>query len=87
MVAALALVQAGLPDSARSVAERARLGPDVDPTRNLAFWEAVVRSFLGDMDEAITQWNVHAAANPDVSLEEDYWYTEALRLDPRISAP
>jgi class 3 adenylate cyclase/TolB-like protein len=87
MVAALALVQAGLSDSARSVAERARLGPDVDPTRNLAFWEAVVRSFLGDMDEAITQWNVHAAANPDVSLEEDYWYTEALRLDPRISAP
>jgi class 3 adenylate cyclase/TolB-like protein len=86
--AALALVQAGLADSARSVAERARAGPDVDPTRNVAFWESVVRSFLGDMDEAIEQWNVHVAANPDVSPEdEDYWFTEALREDPRFVAP
>jgi tetratricopeptide (TPR) repeat protein len=86
--AALALVQAGLADSARSVAERARAGPDIDPTRNIAFWEAVVRSFLGDMDEAIEQWNVHVAANPDVSAEDhDYWYVEALREDPRFSTP
>jgi class 3 adenylate cyclase/TolB-like protein len=86
--AALALVQAGLADSARSVAERARLGPDVDPTRNIAFWEAVVRSFLGDMDEAIEQWNVHVAANPDVSAEDDdYWYLVALGEDPRFAAP
>jgi len=88
MIAALALVQAGLPDSARAVAERARLGPDVDPTRNIAYWEAVVRSFLGDMDEAIEQWNVHVAANPDVSTEDDdYWYMEALRQDPRFATP
>jgi class 3 adenylate cyclase/TolB-like protein len=88
MLAALALAQAGMPDSARAVAERARLGSDVDPTRNIAFWEAVVRSFLGDMDEAITQWNVHVAANPDVTAEDHgYWYMEALRTDPRFSAP
>jgi len=88
MFAALALVQAGMPDSARAVAERARLGPSADPTRNIAYWEAVVRSFLGDMDEAVEQWNVHVAANPDVSIEdEDYWYIEALRQDPRIAAP
>jgi hypothetical protein len=48
----------------------------------------VVRSFLGDMDEAITQWNVHVAANPDVTAEDHgYWYMEALRTDPRFSAP
>jgi TolB-like protein len=86
--AALALVQAGLPDSARAVAENARVGPDVDPTRDIAFWEAVVRSFLGDMDEAIAQWNVHVSANPDVSPEDDeYWYTELLRQDPRFAGP
>jgi len=88
MFVALALVQAGMPDSARAVAERARLGPSADPTRNLAYWEAVVRSLLGDMDEAVEQWNVHVAANPDVSIEdEDYWYIEALRQDPRIASP
>jgi tetratricopeptide (TPR) repeat protein len=85
IIAALALVQAGLPDSARAAAERARVGPDVDPTRNIAYWEAIVRSFLGDMDEAIAQWNVHVAANPDVSSDSDYWYMEALRQDPRFT--
>ena len=88
MFAALALVQADRPDSARAVAERARLGPSADPTRNIAYWEAIVRSFLGDMDEAVEQWNVHVAANPDVSIEdEDYWYIEALRQDPRLASP
>jgi len=88
MFVALALAQEGLADSARNVAVRARTGPDIDPTRNIAWWEAVVRSFLGDMDEAIEQWNVHVAATPDVSPEdEDYWYTEALREDPRFVVP
>jgi class 3 adenylate cyclase/TolB-like protein len=87
MFAALALVRAGLQDSARSVALRARTSPEIDPTRNIAFWEAVVRSFLGDMDEAVAQWNVHVAANPDVSADDDdYWYTEALRQDPRFAS-
>jgi tetratricopeptide (TPR) repeat protein len=88
MFAALALVQANMQDSARAVAERARLGPTGDPTRNIAYWEAVVRSFLGDMDEAVEQWNIHVAANPEVSIEdEDYWYIEALRQDPRVATP
>jgi len=88
MITALALLKAGLPDSARAVAARARVGPEVDPTRNIAFWEAVVRSFLGDMDEAIAQWNVHVAANPDVSTEVgDYWYMRALREDLRFKGP
>jgi adenylate cyclase len=86
ILVALALTRAGLPDSARAVAERARTGPDIDPTRNIAYWEAVVRSLLGDLDEAIAQWNVHVAANPDLSGEEDVWYLEALRQDPRFGS-
>jgi len=86
MFVALALAQEGLADSARDVAVRARAGPDIDPTRNTAYWEAIVRSFLGDMDEAIAQWNVHVAATPDVSAgSDDYWYMEALRKDPRFA--
>jgi tetratricopeptide (TPR) repeat protein len=86
ILVAMALVRAGLPDSSRAVAERARAGPDIDPTRNITYWEAIVRSWLGDMDEAIVQYNIHVAANPEVSGEEDLWYMDALRQDPRFGA-
>jgi tetratricopeptide (TPR) repeat protein len=86
VLVALVLARAGETDSARVVAERARAGPDIDPTRNVAYWEAILRSMIGDMDEAVVQWNVHAAANPDVTLDEGIWYVEALRQDPRLGA-
>jgi len=85
MAVAMALVQAELTDSARAVAVRARGGPDVDPTRELAYWEAVVRSLLGDIDEAFSQLSIHFAA---IGAPEggDLWYLEPLRSDPRWDA-
>jgi class 3 adenylate cyclase/TolB-like protein len=88
MVAALALIQAGMLDSARAVVEATHAGPDIDPARIVAWWEAIVRSFLGDMDAAVAQWNVYVAANPDVTLDDvSYWYLEPLRQDPRLATP
>lgn len=82
MMVAMALVQAGLPDSARAVVVRSRGDPDVDPTRELAYWESVVRSVLGDLDEAFSQLTIHLAANPG-AVEGESWYLEPLREDPR----
>ncbi|MDT8436342.1 MAG: adenylate/guanylate cyclase domain-containing protein [Gemmatimonadota bacterium] len=86
MFVAWALARAGLADSARAVAVRARAGPDIDPTRNVAYWEAIVRGMLGDLDEAITQWSIHVAANPDVTVGDGrIWYMEPLHRDPRFA--
>ena len=87
ILVAMALMRAGDADSSRAVAEKARAGPDIDPTRNIAYWEAIVRSMLGDMDEAIVQYNIHVAANPEVSGEDDAWYLDVLRQDPRFGGP
>jgi hypothetical protein len=87
MTAAMALVRAGLPDSARSVATRARAGADLDPTRELAYWEAIVRSLLGDIDEALNQLSIHLAASPGaVESSDQSWYLEELRKDPRFAS-
>ncbi|HSM32140.1 MAG TPA: adenylate/guanylate cyclase domain-containing protein [Woeseiaceae bacterium] len=86
MFVALALAQAGMTDSAAAVALRARADASIDPTRNIAYWEAIVRSFLGDLDTAIEQFNIHLAANPDATLG-DSWLEDILKQDPRFMGP
>ena len=61
---AIALARAGLPDSARRVAERSRADATVDPGRDLAQLEAIARNVLGDKDEAFKQLSVWLATNP-----------------------
>lgn len=85
MSIALALIRAGLPDSARAVTLRARRGADVDPVRQLAFAEAIVRTWLGEYDEALRQLGTFLAANPSQvkSMAEDQtWWLEDLRAQP-----
>jgi tetratricopeptide (TPR) repeat protein len=53
IVTAAVLARAGLPDSARAVLLRARVGADVDPRRELPLVEAYVRTVLGDDDGAV----------------------------------
>jgi tetratricopeptide (TPR) repeat protein len=53
MLVAEVLAHADLPDSARSVLRQARAGADVDPTLELSFVEAHVRTVLGDYEEAV----------------------------------
>ena len=86
MLVAMALARANLPDSAKAVATRARLSPDEDPTRELSFFEAIVRVMVGDKNEALRLLNTYYAANPQLreglDHDETWWFTP-LRDDPR----
>jgi eukaryotic-like serine/threonine-protein kinase len=53
IIAAAVLVRAGLADSARRVLLAARAGADVDPSLELPYVEAYVRTLLGDDAEAV----------------------------------
>jgi TolB-like protein len=82
---AMVLARAGLADSARAVARRARPGPEIDPVRELAYTEAVVQTWLGDYEEALRLLGLYLAANPTEteSLANDQtWYLEDLRAQP-----
>lgn len=85
MVIAMGLVRAGLPDSARAVARRARAGPDVDPLRELAFLESVVSTWLGDYDAAVDRLATYLAANPgaeEMFDDSDSWWLRDLADHP-----
>ncbi|MEP7326031.1 MAG: hypothetical protein ABI836_08800, partial [Gemmatimonadota bacterium] len=88
MMVAMALARAGLDDSARSVAVSARAGADVDPTRDVALWEAIARTFLNDKDEALHQLGQYLAANPqrrEFMAKDEGWYFAGLKGDPRFN--
>jgi serine/threonine-protein kinase len=52
-------------DSARHVLNAARATPDIDPSRDLAAYEAVIRVMLGDQDEAVNLLQSYVAIHPD----------------------
>jgi hypothetical protein len=86
MMVAAVLARAGLADSARNVAGRARGSPEVDPTHDLAMMETFVRLLLGDRDEALRSLKVYLAANPQrrAALAQDPgWWYRSLQEDPR----
>jgi serine/threonine-protein kinase len=86
---AMALVRAGLLDSARAVALRARADATVDPARELLYYEAMLRNMLGDRDEALRLVGVYLAANPQdrASMAKDEsWWWEGIRDDPRFKS-
>jgi TolB-like protein/tRNA A-37 threonylcarbamoyl transferase component Bud32 len=89
MLVAMVLARAGLMDSARRVAERARGGPDIDPTQTLAWDEIYVRILVGDKDEAIKALKSYLAANPKVRAnlaEQPNWWFRTIEDDPRYKA-
>jgi serine/threonine-protein kinase len=86
MLVAMALVRAGLADSARSLAERSRGNTKVDPTHDLAYYEAMVRAQLGDKDQALTLLGTYVASNPQMRsglAKDQTWPLEPIRSDPR----
>jgi hypothetical protein len=88
MLVGMALVRAGLPDSARAVALRSRGNTEVDPTHDLAYYEAVLRTQLGDKDEALKQLGIYLASNPQQRAgiaKGDTWDLRELRSDPRFT--
>jgi eukaryotic-like serine/threonine-protein kinase len=87
MFMALVLARAGLVDSARSLAEHSRGDATVDPNRELAYYEAVLRTVLGDRDEAFRLLSTYLASNPkereSFAKDEESWELKPLRSDPR----
>lgn len=84
-----ALARAGLADSARSVAERSRAAPDIDPTRDLVYFEAFARTLIGDHEEAFELLTVFLATNPQrgaAMVFDEGWWFRALQADPRWDA-
>jgi hypothetical protein len=78
-----------LRDSANSVMTKSRLDPESDPTRELALWEAVARTLLGDRDEAFRQLHTYLASNPqqrESMAKEQTWWFRPLHEDSRWGA-
>ncbi|MDQ3426900.1 MAG: hypothetical protein M3477_03625, partial [Gemmatimonadota bacterium] len=81
MMIAATLARAGLGDSARRVAVAARGRPEMDPTRDLLYAEAFVRTLLGDTASAISALRTYLAANPQkrtAFAEEGSWWFRPL---------
>lgn len=88
VVVGMALVRANLADSARAVLERARADSEIDPIRELASFEAIARTWLGDFDEAFELLATFIAANPGQAEsygDDEGWWLADLRTDPRYA--
>ncbi|MEO7137096.1 MAG: protein kinase [Gemmatimonadales bacterium] len=94
MIVAMVLARAGLADSARQVALRARGGPDVDPNQDLAYSEIYVHILRGDKDRAFEALKRYLAANPErragladtTSEATTPWWFRSLEDEPRFKA-
>jgi serine/threonine-protein kinase len=89
MIAAVGLIRAGLPDSARAVVAAARGNPQIDPGGELVYLEAIVRAQLGDKDDAIRLLTRFLAANPQQRAfagHDESWWLDSIRDDPRYKA-
>jgi serine/threonine-protein kinase len=89
MVVAIALIRAGLPDSARAVAKSARGNPNVDPSGELTYLEAIVRAQVGDKDDAIRLLTRFLAANPQqraLASHDESWWFDDIKDEPRYKA-
>ena len=86
MAVAAVLAQEDLPDSARAVADRSRGDVSIDPTRDLVYVEAFVRTLLGDNEEAIDLLAEFMAASGAGPSDIDFWWFDGLREEPRYQA-
>jgi TolB-like protein/tetratricopeptide (TPR) repeat protein len=85
---AVVLDRAGLPDSARAVLARASRdadNPTIDPHRELWLREAIVRSRIGQTEEAVALVERYLIANPGHRFDEGHglsWWWRALEPEP-----
>ena len=94
MIVAMVLARAGLADSARTVAQRARGGPEVDPNQDLAYSETYVHVLRGDKDRAFEALKRYLTANPerraglaDTTTETTSpWWFRSIEDDPRFKS-
>ncbi len=90
MFLSMALANAGLRDSARAVATRARAdSATIDQTNDLMYLEVAARNVMGDREEALKVLERYLATNPQdrASIARDEtWFFRGLRKDPRFLA-
>ncbi len=89
MIVAMGLARAGLRDSARAVATRSRAGAQLDPTRDLAYLEAIVRNLTGDTEDVLRLMSTYLATNPQLResfARDQSWYFRNLQSDPKYRA-
>jgi serine/threonine-protein kinase len=89
MIAAIALIRANLPDSAKAVAGRAQANEALDPGGDLVYLEAIVRAQLGDKDRAISLLGRYLSAHPQLRAfanRDDSWWFTSLQNEPRYKA-
>ena len=83
MLVAAIIARAGLRDSAHHVIERSRSTPQIDPEQGQLALEALVRTFLGEHDEAIRLLQRYVAANPEHSFrvggDVSWWWWDLQR--------
>lgn len=83
MGVAAALARAGLADSALAVARRARLDETADPTLETSYYEAWVRTIVGDHTGAIDALSKHLRMLPGARKEAaKTWFFDDLHDDP-----
>jgi len=89
MLAAIGLIRAKLPDSAKSVIGRAEGSESLDPSGDLVYLEAMARSQLGEKDKAISLLSRYYAAHPQqqryAAKDESFWW-KPLKDDPKYQA-
>ena len=86
MMVGWALARVGLADSARAVGARSRGNAEVDPTRELAFYESVLHNILGDHGESVRALSIYLATNPQLRYSharDRTWWFDGVRDDPR----
>ncbi|HXI33652.1 MAG TPA: serine/threonine-protein kinase [Gemmatimonadales bacterium] len=89
LLVALVLANAGLKDSAASLALRSRADATVDPNRELVYIEAMLRNLLGQRDESLRLLGVYLATNPNDRLgmaNDESWWWRGVHEDPRFKA-
>jgi TolB-like protein len=94
VLVAMGLARAKMPDSARAVLQRVQLDATQDPLRDVALYESIARTMLGDAEEAVRKLSLYFAANPGEvdgyrSITQSgqlYWYHQALLNEPRYRA-
>ena len=89
MMVALALVRANQSDSAKSLAEAAQGGPQMDPRGELTNLAAIVYTQAGDKEAALRLIARFLAANPQqqaFAANDNSWWLKELRSDARYKA-
>jgi eukaryotic-like serine/threonine-protein kinase len=89
MLAAIALTQAGMKDSAISVLAKAQGNASIDPAGDLVQLEAMARAQLGEKEKAIALLRRHLAAHPQqasIKGRDESWWFKSLENEPQYKA-